>query len=63
MTDYLIFGLPLGIVQRDALKSNATSNHTSAFRISKAIRKYINFELSQIALLGPFQSPPHSDFI
>ena len=59
LIDYLKFGFPLGLNDHTDIKGNSDSNHSSATLHPKAVEQYIQFELDQYALLGPFKDPPH----
>ena len=60
LVNLLTYGFPLGIKDRDNLKRHVISNHSSATQYPEAITEYIEKELSEHALLGPFSQPPHA---
>ena len=55
--DYIHFGFPLGIFPDHDIKCNAEDNHSSAREFSSAVEEYLQTELKEGALLGPFNSP------
>ena len=62
LIDYLIFGFPLGLFSSHDIRSNATDNHSSARDFGSAIDEYIQTEINEGALLGPFKDPPHPNY-
>ena len=60
--DYLWFGFPLGLDPDIPIRKNALNNHQSAEDWSGQVQEFIDTELARGALLGPFDSPPHSNF-
>ena len=47
------------VIQYNTIVSNARDNHSLACDYPRAVTEYIQTELNEGALLGPFQCPPH----
>ena len=60
LLDYIRFGFPLGLYHDHNIKCNAEDNHSSEF--ASAVEDYLHTECQEGALLGPFESPPHTKF-
>ena len=60
--DYIKFGFPLGIEHRSSIVSNASDNHSSARAYSDEVSSFVRDELAFEALLGPFDTIPHTLF-
>ena len=62
LTELLKYGFPLGIANRNALDTKAVINHNTATQYEGFVEKYLEKEINKEAILGPFQSVPHTEF-
>ena len=62
LIDYLKFGFPLSIQDRSNIKNHATKNHHSAISYSHKIDSFLEKELQEGAIFGPFDEIPHPEF-
>ena len=63
LIDYLKFGFPLSIQDRSNIRRNATKNHhNSAINDSLEIDSFLEKELQEGAIFGPFDEIPHPEF-
>ena len=60
--DYLRFGFPLSVISGFQPVAN-NYNHSSAVKFSKHVNEYINTEIQEGAMLGPFHSHPFSNYL
>ena len=63
LLDYLIFGFPLSIGEREWIVSNATDNHHSALVYPTETDAFFEKELREKALFGPFDTKSHPAFL
>ena len=61
VVDYLHFGFPLSV--NDGFVAHAVDyNHSSATKFHKHVQEYLNTEMAEKALLGPFNKHPLENF-
>ena len=56
------YDFPLGIRDREMLQRTQIKNHSTALEFSEDVEKYIQKEVKERALLGPFRVPPHEAY-
>ena len=60
---FLKYGFPLGMLQLPAFESNTTVlNHSTAKQYPASIKPYLQTEISNKAIMGPYDKPPLSKF-
>lgn len=61
LIEMMVYGFPLQYIG-DIPRTNCTANHSSACRFPDHVNKFIRKELSEGAMIGPFDSNPFHDW-
>ena len=62
VVNLLHFGFPRGIDDRGGLNRKNIDHHSSAQQFIPQVKSFIEKEIKQGAMLGPFPHPPHALF-